>query len=111
MAYSDQDHIESLQKLVDEAPDDYPIHIRLDGALAVQKRFPEIIRMWDAYIERHPDDARAYYERGGARKHAKRADASDDLVRACELGMAEACNVVERFGLKKTPSTDHPEAP
>jgi hypothetical protein len=47
-------------------PDDFDLRLRLDGALAARGRFDEIVAMWDAFIDAHPDHARAWQERGGA---------------------------------------------
>ena len=54
--------------------------------------------MWNRYISRQPPDAEAYFERGGTHFHkgdmaASRADAA----KACELGKAQACTMVERL--------------
>ncbi len=101
MAHADQGHLEALKKKVAAHPDDFDLHLRLDGALAVQKRFPEIISMWDAYISRSPRDARAYYERGGAKGYNdQEVAAARDVVMACRLGMARACSIVQRHNLK-----------
>ena len=82
-------------------PDDFDAHVRLDGALAVQRRFPEIIAMWDGYVARQPREGRAYYERGGAKHHAgQRGGAIADLRKACELGFDPACTNLHRLGAR-----------
>lgn len=48
--------------------------------------------MWTAYLARHPNEGRAYLERGGANFHlGKRAEARADAAKACELGVSEGC--------------------
>jgi tetratricopeptide (TPR) repeat protein len=93
-----EDGIAELQAAVDAAPDDFDLRLKLDGALAARRRFPEIIAMWNAFLDTHPDHARAWRERGGAKWHAKdRAGAIADTERACELGFDVACRDVPRM--------------
>lgn len=84
-----------LAKVTSEAgaaPDDFRAQQRLDYALARQRQFDRVIPIWDAYLQRHPDHARAYLERSGAHQNLGKADASlADRTRACDLGLSEAC--------------------
>lgn len=50
-------------------PDDYDYYKLLDWVLAKEKDWDQIIGYWDRYIELHPDNSRAYVERGGAYYH------------------------------------------
>jgi tetratricopeptide (TPR) repeat protein len=92
------DALAELRLAVADAPDDFDLRLRLDGALAARGRFEEIVAMWDAFIETHPDHARAWQERGGAKWHAgDRETAIAETERACELGSQSACNNVPKM--------------
>ena len=86
------DALELLRAAVADHPDDFQAHRRLDHALASERRFDEVVTMWDGYLWLHPEDGRAYLERGGARYHLGQKDlAAVDAQRACDLGIAEGC--------------------
>lgn len=90
--------IEQLEAAAKQAPDDFAIHQQLDYALAKQNQFPRVVEMWTTFLAAHPDNARAYLERGGAHIHmGKRAEAKADATKACELGLSEACARVKRL--------------
>ena len=98
MGTGDRNDVERLRKELAGKPDDFAAHLRVDHALAAQNRFAEVVTMWDAYVVRHPDDARAYYERGGAQyRQRKREAAMSDLKRACDLRMQRACGDLRRM--------------
>lgn len=98
MGTADRNGVERLREELDERPDDFDAHLRVDHALALQNRFAEVVTMWDVYIEKHPDDARAYYERGGAQhRQRKREEAVADMKRACDLHMQRACDGLRRM--------------
>lgn len=84
--------VADLQARVETTPDDYRQHLELDHALATQRRFDEVVAMWNGYLARHPDDARAIRERGGAQWHRqKHREAIADMDTACGMGLAAAC--------------------
>lgn len=63
-----------------------------DHALAREQRWNEILPLWNAYIERTPDKAEAYMERGGTYFHMQdMAEAYANAARACELGLETGC--------------------
>lgn len=75
-----------------DVPDDIEAVRGMDYALAKEGKYDRVIALWDRYLEKHPDAARAYLERGGAHfqaGHQERANA--DARRACELGLNEGC--------------------
>lgn len=73
-------------------PDDINEVRRMDYALSDAKRFEDILKIWNLYIAKHPDDGRAYLERGGTNYQLGRPDdAGRDARRACDLGFNEAC--------------------
>lgn len=92
------DAIAGLEEAAKQSPDDFAVHQRLAYALGRQRRFDREAEMWTAYLARHPDDAKAYFERGGAFFHlGKRAESKADATKACELGLSEACARVKQL--------------
>lgn len=72
--------------------DSFDAYLALDNVLAPRGRFGEVIAHWDRYLASHPDDGRAYMERGGAYTHLKRpVEAERDADSACKLGFARGC--------------------
>jgi tetratricopeptide (TPR) repeat protein len=89
---SGQVTLAALKERAEKSPDDRAILQEYDHALAREGRFQEVVDLWTGYLHRHPDDARAYMERGGAYfQSGRRAEAVADARRACELGLNEAC--------------------
>ena len=90
--------IAELRLRVAADPDSFEAARDLDYALAGLGRFEEILPIWETYLARHPDDARAWYERGGTWSRLGKVDrAMADCRRACELGLDRACARVEHF--------------
>ncbi len=82
-----------------DAPDNIEDVRKLDYALARQRRFAEILPLWDAYIAKHPDDGRAYLERGGTHfQLGQRDEAGADARKACDLGVNEGCLRARQLG-------------
>lgn len=91
-------NLDALRKRVAAAPDDFDLHIQLDQALAREKAFDEIVKMWDGFIERQPEHARALLERAGAKWHGgDHAGGRSDAERACDLGLKQACSVARQM--------------
>jgi tetratricopeptide (TPR) repeat protein len=89
---SETPDIAMLEEAVRKAPDDLRLLQQLDYALAKQGRFERAVELWTEYIGRHPDEGRAYLERGGAYFHLRKRDESRaDAARACDLGITEGC--------------------
>jgi tetratricopeptide (TPR) repeat protein len=79
-----------------ELPDDYAAYRRLALPLLNARRSDELDELWTAWIQRHPDDARGYFERCAAdsqKRDVARGD--EDLRQACALGHAGACRTQE----------------
>ncbi len=73
-------------------PDYYEGFRQADYSLAYQKRWEDILLIWEDYLSRHPDDAKAYYERGGTYFQMHNYPASlQDVQKSCELGSEQAC--------------------
>ncbi|MGH7286255.1 MAG: DUF4034 domain-containing protein [Polyangiaceae bacterium] len=80
-------------------PDDIEEVRKMDYSLARQHRFSEIVPLWDAYIAKHPDDGRAYLERGGTYFNLRQMDkAGEDARKACDLGVNEGCLRARQLG-------------
>jgi tetratricopeptide (TPR) repeat protein len=93
---------DDLAARVSAAPDDFDLRLQLDHALATERRFAEIVASWDDYITRHPDDGRAFRERGGARWHlGQRDEGIADTEKACELGNPKACGDVPKMKARR----------
>lgn len=98
------DHEAALQdfrRVIELEPGNLDAHRVADRTLSRQKRWDEVLAIWNAYIRASPSDAEAYYERGGT--HFRKGDlaaAHADAARACELGKAEACPLAARLGTK-----------
>lgn len=76
--------------------DTFEAHKAADDTLVRYGRFQTIVEMWDGFIARHPDEARAYLERGGARANLGQGSAAiADMAKACELGLPKGCEVRE----------------
>lgn len=90
--------LRDFQRVIEMEPRHLDALRNADALLARQRRWDEIIAMWDRYIEREPPNAEAYFERGGTYSHkGDMAAARADAAKACELGKALACRMVERL--------------
>ena len=96
---SGQVTLAELKKKAETSPDDLATLQEYDYALARQGKFQEVIDLWTGYLRRHPEDGRAYFERGGAFFQSGRAkEAGDDARRACDLGLNAACARARQLG-------------
>ena len=83
-------------------PDHFEAHRDLDYAWARHGQFVEVVRMWDDFIERNPDEGRAWLERSGAYFHMKKPnEVKRDLNKACDLGVKKACDIAYQRGYRK----------
>jgi len=90
-------------------PDDYAAYRRIGIPLLNARRSQELEELWSAWIQRHPDDARGYWERHSAysqRREIERRD--EDLQKACALGHAQACSTQELNASLKARRTGAP---
>ncbi|WP_426753819.1 hypothetical protein [Myxococcus sp. Y35] len=75
-----------------EAPEDFRAVQQRDYALARERRFKEILPLWDAFLARNPDHGLAYLERSGTHFHLRDLKAAlADLKKACDLGVNKGC--------------------
>ncbi len=78
--------------------DTFEAYLALDDALAKRGRMSEVIEAWNGFLQRHPNEGRAYLERGGAFTRVKKMDeARRDAEKACELGVAKGCEYAKRL--------------
>jgi tetratricopeptide (TPR) repeat protein len=91
--------VEALEDAVRRAPDDFDAHQKLDYALSRLRRFDRVIEVWNGYLARHPEDGRAYLERGGAYFNlGKVKEAYADATQACSHGSSEGCARAKQVG-------------
>lgn len=73
-------------------PTNFEAHRYADRLLSQQRRWDEILEMWNGYIAKAPPNAEAYFERGGANFHkGDLVAAQADAAQACRLGKAAGC--------------------
>lgn len=85
-------HVPELEKAAAAAPDDYNAHAELDFALTRNRKLERAAEMWTAFLEKHPEEGRAWIDRYGTYASLGRlAEAREDLRRACEVGDPEGC--------------------
>lgn len=94
--------LRDFRRVIDLEPGNLEAHRSADRILSRQKRWDEVLAIWNGYLVGSPRDAEAYFERGGTHFHkGDLAAARADAARACELGKAEACKLAERLGTKQ----------
>ncbi|MEM9074759.1 MAG: DUF4034 domain-containing protein [Myxococcota bacterium] len=99
----DPEVLAAAEARVRENPDDFEAHQALDALWMEHGRAAEVIVMWNEYIARHPDDARAYVERSGTRYQLREYNhAMADLNRACDLGHQEGCDLRAQVELRRS---------
>ena len=87
-----------FRRVIDLDPAHLEAYRNADRLLARQKKWDEIITMWNWYIQRQPPKAEAYFARGGTYFHkGDMAAARADAAKACELGMNQGCRMAERL--------------
>ena len=87
-------NLDDLRKQVEANPRDFALHVKLDQALVPEKRFWEIVVMWNRFLEEQPDHAKALLERAGARWHSGDHNGGiEDAKRSCDLGLKKGCTV------------------
>jgi tetratricopeptide (TPR) repeat protein len=90
------DKVAALEARVAASPGDFRAVQQLDYAWDNQHRPMEgNLKIWNAYLAIHPDDGRAYMERGGTYQRLRKiAESKADLTRACDLGVNEGCELL-----------------
>lgn len=92
------DALDDFRRAREIKPDYYDAYGSAARILGDEGRLDEAIAMWNAYLERVPDDPNALYFRGGAyfRKHDLDS-ALTDVDKACKLGNLQACTKAEQL--------------
>lgn len=84
--------LEDFRRTIALEPSNFEAHRNADRILSKQRRWNEVLDIWDPYIAANPANAEAYFERGGTNYHkGDRAAARSDAAKACQLGKSEAC--------------------
>ena len=92
------EELAKLEGAVQDNPDDFRAVQALDYALAKKGDFTRVVGLWTKFLEAHPDEGRAFLERGGAYLHlGKRNEAIADAKKACELGVSLGCEYATRL--------------
>lgn len=90
--------LQDFRRTIELDPANFDAHRNADRILSQQRRWDEILDLWNPYISRNPANADAYFERGGTNFHkGDMAAARADATKACELGKQEACAWVDRL--------------
>ena len=90
--------LEDFRRVMTLEPGNFEAHRNADRILSEQRRWDEVLEIWNLYLTTTPTDAEAYFERGGTNYHkGDLAAARADAARACELGKSEACSWAKRL--------------
>ncbi len=90
--------LNDLKRAIQLDPNDIDYYLLMDWVLAKRRDWYQIIRYWDQYIELHPDNGRAYAERGGAYYHkGDIASAVSNAKAAADLGNPEGKEAYEKL--------------
>lgn len=93
--------LQDFRRVIELQPTNFDAHRSADRILSRQRRWDEVLEIWDRYIGRVPTNAEAHFERGGTNFHkGNLAAAQADAAKACELGKSEACSWAERLKSK-----------
>ena len=93
--------LQDFRRVIELEPTNFEACRSADRILSRQRRWDEILEIWDRYIEKVPTNADAYFERGGTNFHkGNLAAAQADAAKACELGKSEACPLAKRLKSK-----------
>jgi tetratricopeptide (TPR) repeat protein len=78
-------------------PDYFEAYQNIDYIYAMRGEWAGVIGMWDAYIDKHPEDARAVFERAGSYRHSgDEIRAMQEAKKACDMGHSPACAAIRR---------------
>lgn len=79
-------------------PDEIRAYELADWILARRGEWEAVILRWTSFIERHPDNGKAFFERGGAYHHKGDQEAARrDAEQACTLRHEPACQILKRI--------------
>lgn len=90
--------LNDFRRVIELQPTNFDAHLSADRILTEQRRWDEILEMWNRYLRLVPADAAAYFERGGTNyRKGDLAAAQADAARACNLGKQEGCAWAKRL--------------
>lgn len=86
------DQVPAFAQKRDQPPGDLETMRRLDRALFKRGEVARAVALWTDFLRTHPNEGRAYLERGGANAQLRQLrQARLDAEQACELGLSEGC--------------------
>lgn len=104
-AGDDDAAISDLERTIALDPDRFEAYDALDDVLSKHRQWATAVRYWARYIQRHPDDGRAYCEQGGAYSWLHdTAHMRADAEKACSLGDQQCCQIISKFRARRAPS-------
>jgi hypothetical protein len=106
--------IADFEKSLALDPDRFETYDALGAALSKNRQWATAVQHWDDYIQRHPEDGRAYCERGGAYSWLHDlAHMRADAAKACSLGDQQCCQIAGKLGVSQAPppAAPSPETP
>lgn len=78
-------------------PTNFTAYLNVDALHARRGQWQPILEMWDAYLEKYPNDGRAVWQRAGTIRHSgNEIRAFQEAKKACDMGVKEACAAVVR---------------
>ena len=93
----DAEAIADLERSIALNPHDFRTYKELDGVLSKDRKWDLAVTYWSQYIVLHPEDGRAYCERGGAYSHLRdAAHMLEDAGKACSLGEQTCCQFMQK---------------
>jgi len=93
-----EDAMLDFTQCIEINPRHFESYRMIDYLLAEKGQWDMIIAYWTVFLEHEPDEARAYLERAGAHKRkGDREAAIADLMSSCDLGLEEACKILDRI--------------
>jgi tetratricopeptide (TPR) repeat protein len=87
-----------FRRVMDLEPRNFDAHRNADRLLSNERRWDEVLDVWNHYIAIDSTNAEAWYERGGTNYHkGDIAAAVADATKACQLGKADGCAQAARM--------------
>lgn len=89
----------NLEKAIELDPDEISFYLSIDWVLARRGEWDRIISYWDHFIALHPDNSRAYVERGGAYYHkGDMTSAVRDAKTSADMGNPLGREALQKIG-------------
>jgi tetratricopeptide (TPR) repeat protein len=90
--------LKSIKKSINLEPGIFDAYIMIDWLLTRKKDWSQIIKYWDQYLLIHPEDGRAYLERGGTYYHKGDMEmALENAKKSADLGNVQGKEMYDKF--------------